>query len=292
MYVYQIVCLLNGKSYIGITKNFEHRMAQHKGGYDKSSLIDQMIQLEGEKNFSYFIIDYANSYEEAYEKEKFYIKQKNTRFPNGYNQTDGGDCMLGTSNGMAKFSKDEIIEIRTRFNNDENYLSIYNDFKKVSLNQFLKILRNETYLDCEVLCKKRSLYNQEYLTKLKNNKLKFTEEEIRYFRNCWLQGINFKTIYKEYSEICSKDYFYQVYYGILYKNIMPEVFTPELKHLHSSLSHSAESNGRSKLTREKVLEARELYKTKKFSYSQLAKKYNVSPTTIRLAVIGKTWSTI
>lgn len=45
---------------------------------------------------------------------------------------------------------------------------------------------------------------------------------------------------------------------------MPEVFTPELKHLHSSLSHSAESNGRSKLTREKVLEARELYKTKNF----------------------------
>ena len=73
---------------------------------------------------------------------------------------------------------------------------------------------------------------------------------------------------------------------------MPEVFTSELKHLHSSLSHSAENNGRSKLTKEKVLEARKLYETKKFSYSQLAKKYNVSPTTIRLAIIGKTWSTI
>ena len=67
--------------------------------------------------------------------------------------------MPGTSNGMSKFSKDEIIEIRTRFNNDENYLSIYNDFKKVTLGQFLKILRNQTYLDCNILCKKRSLYN-------------------------------------------------------------------------------------------------------------------------------------
>lgn len=62
--------------------------------------------------------------------------------------------MPGTSNGMSKFSKDEIIEIRTRFNNDENYLSIYNDFKKVTLGQFLKILRNQTYLDCNILCKK------------------------------------------------------------------------------------------------------------------------------------------
>ena len=76
MYVYQITCLLNGKSYIGITKNFERRMTQHKGGYDKSSLIDQMIQLEGQENFSYTVIDRVDSYEEAREKEKFYIKQK------------------------------------------------------------------------------------------------------------------------------------------------------------------------------------------------------------------------
>ncbi|CRH59146.1 Uncharacterised protein [Chlamydia trachomatis] len=41
--------------------------------------------------------------------------------------------MLGTSNGRSKFSFDEITEIRTRFNNNENYLDIYKDFSKVSL---------------------------------------------------------------------------------------------------------------------------------------------------------------
>ena len=40
----------------------------------------------------------------------------------------------------------------------------------------------------------------------------YDDEEIKYFRNCWLKGINFKEVYKEYSEICSKEYFYQVYY--------------------------------------------------------------------------------
>ena len=292
MFVYQIKSLNNGKSYIGITSNFKRRMGQHLSFQDKGSLIDQAIQLDGKDKFTYEIIDEADTYEEVYEKEKYYIKKLNTRFPNGYNKTAGGDCKAGTSNWRARFSKEEIEEIRQRFNTGENYLSIYDDFKKVKLDQFLKILRNETYLDCPIRCKRRSLYNQGYLTKLKNNQLKFTKEEIEYFRECWSKGVNYKDVYKNYADICSQNYFYQVYYGILYKDIMPEVFTKESRHLHSSLSHSGENNGRSKLTAEIVKEARRRYKEEKCSYSQLAKEYGVSAGTMRSAIIGLTWSTI
>ena len=73
---------------------------------------------------------------------------------------------------------------------------------------------------------------------------------------------------------------------------MPEVFTKESRHLHSSLSHSGENNGRSKLTAEIVKEARRRYKEEKCSYSQLAKEYGVSAGTMRSAIIGLTWSTI
>lgn len=292
MFVYQITSLNNNKKYIGITNNFNRRIAEHKSFHNPESLIDKAIQLDGQDKFKYEIIEECSSYDELFEKEKYYISLYNTRFPNGYNLTEGGDCMLGTSNGMSKFTMDEIVEIRTRFNNGENYLEIYEDFKKVSLNQFLKIIRNQTYLDCPLRCVKRNLYNQGYLTRLKNNKLIFSEEEIIYFRQCWLKGINFKDVYEDYKTICSKDYFYQIYYGILYKNIMPEVFTPELKKLHSALSHSGENNGRAKLTKEKVLELRKRYKEEKISYNQLAKEYNVSPNTIMLAIQGKTWKNI
>ena len=292
MFVYQIISLNNQKKYIGITNDFNRRMREHKTCHNPESLIDQAIQLDGENKFSYEIIEECNSYEELFQKEKYYITLYNTRFPNGYNQTDGGDCMLGTSNGRSKFSFDEITEIRTRFNNNENYLDIYKDFSKVSLGQFLKILKNKTYLDNPLRCKEKSLYNQGYLTKLKNNQLKFSKDEVVYFRDCWKQGINFKDIYSDYKDICSKDYFYQVYYGILYKDICPEVFTDELKRLHSSLSHSGENNGKAKLTREIVLEARKRYAEEKISYSQLAREYGVTATAMRLAIIGKTWKNI
>lgn len=109
-------------------------MAEHKSFHNPESLIDKAIQLDGQDKFKYEIIEECSSYDELFEKEKYYISLYNTRFPNGYNLTEGGDCMLGTSNGMSKFTMDEIVEIRTRFNNGENYLEIYEDFKKVSLN--------------------------------------------------------------------------------------------------------------------------------------------------------------
>ena len=56
--------------------------------------------------------------------------------------------------------------------------------------------------------------------------MKFSKEEIEYFRTQWKNLINYKEVYQDYKDICSLEYFYQVYYGILYKDIMPEVFTP------------------------------------------------------------------
>lgn len=292
MFVYRIKSLLNNKSYIGITNDFKRRTREHKNLHNPESLIDQAIQLDGESNFSFEILEECETYQELYDKERFYIQKYNSLFPKGYNKTIGGDCLPGDKNGNAKFSLAEITEIRTRFNNDENYLDIYNDFKKVGLGQFLKIIRNKTYLNCPIRCKEKSLYNQGYLTKLKNNNLKFSKEEIEYFRECWSNIINYKEIYRDYSDVCSKDYFYQVYYGLIYKDIMPEVFTEESKKKHSSLSHSGENNSKAKLTAEKVKEARELYSRGNTSYAALAKKYGVSAATMRSAICKITWKNI
>lgn len=289
MVVYKITSKLNNKCYIGITNDFNRRMREHKTLHSKNSLIEQAIQLDGVDNFIYEIIEKDLSLEEAQEKEISYIKKFNSRFPNGYNYTSGGELMMGTNNGRAEFSLSEIIDIRERFNNDENYLDIYQDYKKVSLGQFLKILRNKTYIDCPVKAKEKSLYNQGYLTKLKTGKLKFSKEEIEYFRTQWKNLINYKEVYQDYKDICSLEYFYQVYYGILYKDIMPEVFTPELKKAHSSLSHSGENNSKAKLKKEDVIKIRELYRNKIKTQSALAKEYQVSVGTINNIVNYKTW---
>ena len=70
---------------------------------------------------------------------------------------------------------------------------------------------------------------------------------------------------------------------------MPEVFTPELKKAHSSLSHSGENNSKAKLKKEDVIKIRELYRNKIKTQSALAKEYQVSVGTINNIVNYKTW---
>ena len=292
MFVYKITSKLNNKCYIGITNDFNRRMREHKTLHDKNSLIEQAIQLDGVNNFLYEIIEETSSLEEAQYKEIDYIKKFNSKFPNGYNYTSGGELMMGTNNGRAEFSLSEIADIRNRFNNNENYLDIYQDYKKVSLGQFLKILRNKTYTDCSIKAEEKSLYNQGYLTRLKAGKLKFSEEEIKYFRNQWKNLVNYKEVYQDYKDVCSLEYFYQVYYGILYKDIMPEVFTSELKKAHSTLSHSGENNSKAKLKKEDVINIRESYRNKIKTQSALAKEYKVSVGTINNIVNYRTWKNL
>lgn len=292
MFVYKITSKLNNKCYIGITNDFNRRMREHKTLHDKNSLIEQAIQLDGVNNFLYEIIEETSSLEEAQYKEIDYIKKFNSKFPNGYNYTSGGELMMGTNNGRAEFSLSEIADIRNRFNNNENYLDIYQDYKKVSLGQFLKILRNKTYTDCPIKAEEKSLYNQGYLTRLKAGKLKFSEEEIKYFRNQWKNLVNYKEVYQDYKDVCSLEYFYQVYYGILYKDIMPEVFTSELKKAHSTLSHSGENNSKAKLKKEDVISIRESYRNKIKTQSALAKEYKVSVGTINNIVNYRTWKNL
>ena len=70
---------------------------------------------------------------------------------------------------------------------------------------------------------------------------------------------------------------------------MPEVFTKENKHKHSGRAKSGSLNGRSKLTEEQVIRIRKLHK-EGISNSEIYKAYpQVSPTSIRDIINGKTW---
>lgn len=91
--VYLITNIKNRKQYIGITKfSIEERFFQHtKRGF----LLTEAIQKYGEKSFSIELIEEVESAERAYELEIFYIQKYNTKIPNGYNLTDGGDGIFG-----------------------------------------------------------------------------------------------------------------------------------------------------------------------------------------------------
>jgi len=91
--IYLIINTENKKQYVGITKfSIEERFSQHtKRGF----LLTEAIQKYGQEKFSIEMIEEVESPERAYDLEQFYIKYYNTKAPNGYNLTDGGDGIFG-----------------------------------------------------------------------------------------------------------------------------------------------------------------------------------------------------
>lgn len=91
--IYLITNIKNKKQYVGITKfSIEERFLQHtKRGF----ILTEAIQKYGSQNFSIELIEEVESAERAYELEIYYIREYNTKAPNGYNLTDGGDGIFG-----------------------------------------------------------------------------------------------------------------------------------------------------------------------------------------------------
>lgn len=93
MIIYLFTNKINGKKYVGQTvRPFEDRFSEHRR---KDSLLSRAFKKYGIENFDHEIIDTASDVNELNEKEIFWTKQLNSKFPNGYNLCDGGDNTKG-----------------------------------------------------------------------------------------------------------------------------------------------------------------------------------------------------
>lgn len=129
-FIYKITNNINNKIYIGYTsQTLAIRWSQHK--YDalhpkqnKKSLLHQAMIKYGFENFSIETIYNFNEHEEDWRKlEQKYIKELNSKVPNGYNILDGGEMPpihYGDDNNKTKLS-------------DEKLQLLLNDLKNVSL---------------------------------------------------------------------------------------------------------------------------------------------------------------
>lgn len=91
--VYLITNIENKKQYVGITKfSIGQRFLQHtKRGF----ILTDAIKKYGNEKFTVKLIEESETAEKAYNLEKYYVKKFNTKIPNGYNMTDGGDGLYG-----------------------------------------------------------------------------------------------------------------------------------------------------------------------------------------------------
>lgn len=99
--VYLRTNVVNGKQYVGQTGNFRKRqnhwncLTQHYA----NNFFTQERNEYGLENFKTEILAEVETQEEAWELEEHYIKELNTKYPNGYNKADGGKTNKGSIDG-------------------------------------------------------------------------------------------------------------------------------------------------------------------------------------------------
>jgi group I intron endonuclease len=117
---YMIINKVNGKAYIGISKNVKYRLKNHKWLLKERVHFNKRLQnsynKHGEQAFSFQVLEYC-PIDELSEKEKHYINFFNT-VEKGYNLKTGGHENLvfseETKRKISKSNKGRVISQKTR----------------------------------------------------------------------------------------------------------------------------------------------------------------------------------
>lgn len=108
MIIYKIKNKINGKAYIGQTRQDPKiRWMQHCQIYRIRSctLIRQAIEKHGKESFDFIILESCSSKEELNVREKHWISVFKSISPNGYNLTSGGDRTDLSEESKQKISR-------------------------------------------------------------------------------------------------------------------------------------------------------------------------------------------
>ena len=104
MIIYKATNLINEMSYIGKTnRSVNHRIKEHMNDINRTNFyFHKALKKYGKDKFSWEIIKRCNNYDELIYSEQFFIKSFNTKIPNGYNMTDGGEGMFNPTEEVRR----------------------------------------------------------------------------------------------------------------------------------------------------------------------------------------------
>jgi len=101
-YIYIVTNLINKKQYVGKAINFKKRINHHiyEAKNNKGYYFQRAIKKYGIENFKFIKFDWLK--EETAQIEIMWIRILNSKRPNGYNLTDGGEGTKDSSGLIAK----------------------------------------------------------------------------------------------------------------------------------------------------------------------------------------------
>jgi group I intron endonuclease len=294
--VYMFENLTNDKKYIGKTKNFKKRLQTHL--YDMNDVdfvIYRAINKYGIEKFKILILEKCKDEHLSLEREKYYINLYQTNISKhtpcyGYNMTDGGEGIIGykrtiTDNEKVhkKLTANDVKNIYAKFMRGTKVSELLKEYK-VSKGTINRVLRGDTWKDLDLKKIKRKSGAQlnenivfEIYSTFINENITITNLAIKY-------NVERSTIHR-------------ILIGKTWKNLNLDIelsskLIKERDFLDKSKRSSRDKNIHSKLSLDKVLEIRELWKTNEYSKSLLSKLFNVSRRAIKLVVENKSWKNI
>ena len=214
--IYKITDLTNNKIYIGQSNNILRRKSEHfcKNRYS-NSIIDKTIQEKGVDNFSFEIIEECNL-EELSDREKYWIAYYDS-FNHGYNQTRGGQNEYC---GRRKLTIEDVIAIRTAYNNHEDWESVYERYKNIiTVDGFKHIWQGNRWKN--VMPEVYNTENKEYYKKLGQFKPgcgKLTDNEVIQIRKRYVDETA-EEIWEDYKELYTLGSFKQLLQGLKYSHL-------------------------------------------------------------------------
>ena len=189
--IYKITNRQNGKVYIGQASNIERRISEHKK--QRYIPIDMWINMIGVENFDFEILEECPQ-EQLDIKEKEYIQKYNS-INDGYNIQEGGyNNSVGEGNGRAKLTYEDVIKIRTAYNNHLPQKQVYSEFQdKVTFNQFQAVWQGRSWSNVmpEVFTQENKNY---YIYQKDKENASISPEELLEYRK-YYQTHTYKEVY-------------------------------------------------------------------------------------------------
>lgn len=204
--IYKITDLKNNKAYIGRAVDLRVRKWRHycfcqPEKYSKDSLkteinmkIHQAMMKDGHKeNFSFEVLEYCNE-DQLNEKEQYYIKLHNTLYPNGYNDTIGGNSYphcKGEEHHNHKLTQIQVDQIYDLLINGKTTKEIQQIIPEATMSTISAINTGRNW--------RKENYN--YPLSRLNGVIKLNDDDVLKIRQLWEEGNNIRTIAKIYNNV-------------------------------------------------------------------------------------------
>lgn len=216
--IYKITNIINGKCYIGQSKNIEQRFKEHQ--YHKQTIVGSEIELYGLENFKFEVLEECDE-ARLDQLEEYYIKKYDS-IKKGYNRVQGGQHNKGESNANVSLTEQDIYNIRESYKNHKKRLDVYESYKdKITFLSFANIWNGASWqnVHMDVYTKENKQYYSKEATNGENSETAlFTNNEVLKMRKRYINE-SAKDIYKDVADRCQFQTLQAILWGRSYKNI-------------------------------------------------------------------------